>query len=281
MSKASLRKGAWTKATRNKLSAIVEPHKSDPPDFHLSLEAAWARICERQRLDDVTMPEGLTRADELAREKWFGSWVGVSWMGSRGRVFSEEYYNELVAFWSQRESLTWVVEFLLGEDGELAWPFYAADQMSFFAALRRYLFHVDRAEFDATLAAARPIFDALGAARFDDYEKNKLYCGLAFAFSREPTMICDAIRAHLADNKHFVIDISQALCVCGDPELALEYRQRHSGKYDAMYYVFDLVEVLGSGAIPVLEAWETTRAPERKRLASALKIARKAEELGW
>lgn len=281
MSKISLRKGAWTKATRNKLSAIVAPHKSDPPDFHLSLEAAWSRICERQKLDDTAMPEELSRADELARERWFGSWVGVSWTGSRGRVFSDEYYNELVAFWYQRESLAWVVELFLGEDKEVAWPFYAADQLSFFAALRRYLFCVDQAEFDAALDAARPIFDALGAARFEDDEKNELYCGMAFAFSREPTMIRDALRAHLDDNKRAVSDISQALCVCGDPDLALECRRRYSGKYDAMYSVFDLVETLGSGAIPVLEAWETTRAPERKRLASALKIARKAEELGW
>ena len=270
------RRGGWTKITRNKLSAILVPHASDPPDFLLTAAQAWSLLG-----GDGAPPTRLNPVDELRREGGQHQSKGISWRTTTGRIFSNEPFNALVALWTQVEGLPWVVRLLLDEDAQVRWPFYVTDHLSFFAALRRQVVAANERDFQAAWALVAPMLEQLDARR-DDLPEGYLYWGLLLAFSRHPTALHDAIRTFFQDHRPPSYRMGIACC-CGDKELALQIFQwsNLSCSDGDLYHLYDLIESLGSDSIPLIEMLKPYRSTGKKRVASALKLAHKLKTLGY
>ncbi|MBL8603397.1 MAG: hypothetical protein JNK72_15840 [Myxococcales bacterium] len=265
MTKTPLRSGAWTAPLRRKLSAIRVPHKADPRDFYYDADGAAAALA-----DAGPVPSALTVAGEMARQKYLGSYRGVSWRTTTGRCFTDEYWNPLVALWVTRAGFDFALDRIV-PDIENPWQtgLYDTDPTAALYALRRYLWRAPQAEFEAARRKAEPIFERCKTS--DVWDLSRTASHLAYAFDRDPAWALWMLSAY---NTGAImpptVDILGVVC----PDLALtEAVVAKYGGFGPIYHVFDLVETLGSRSLVLLEKMTGGRAPDRKRVAAATAVA--------
>jgi hypothetical protein len=82
----------WTSVQRRKLSAIRTPHRTEPKDFYYSAAEAWSAL-EAQG----PPPAKLDPRTELTRWGGLMATRGISWSGSAGRCFTDEFCNPLIS----------------------------------------------------------------------------------------------------------------------------------------------------------------------------------------
>lgn len=261
------RTGGWNAAQRRKLSAIRAPHRNDPADFYFDGDSAAAELATAG-----AVPATLTVATEVDRERRLASTRGVSWREATGRCFTDEYWNPLVALWVARGGWGLVFDLVL-PDPAAPWKndLSRADPAAAWYAVRRYLHRADAAAFAAARARVAPAFER--AARSDSYDDTYAASAMAFAFDRDPAWALRLLdgyeRGEVAPPR---VDLLAAVC----PDAALSQRVAASfGGLREVYFVFDLVETLGAGALPLLATIKATRAPDRRRVATAAAIAAK------
>jgi hypothetical protein len=263
----ALRTGGWNAAQRRKLSAIRAPHRNDPADFYFDADSAAAELATAGEV-----PPTLTVETEVAREQRLASTRGVSWRDAAGRCFSDEYWNPLVALWVARGGWEFVFDLLI-PDPAAPWKnrLSRADPAAPWYAARRYLHRADAASFAAARARVAPTFEL--AARSDSYDDTYAASAMAFAFDRDPAWALHLLggyeRGEVAPPR---VDLLAA--VCPDPALSQRVAASYGGLRD-VYFVFDMVETLDARALPLLAMIKATRAPDRKRVATAVAIAEK------
>jgi hypothetical protein len=262
-----LRTGGWNAAQRRKLSAIRAPHRNDPAAFYFDGESAAAELATAGEV-----PSTLTVGTELARQQRLAGARGVSWRDPAGRCFTDEYWNPLVALWVARGGWELVFDLVL-PDPATPWKngFSGGDPAAAWYAVRRYLHRADEAAYAGAVARVAPAFER--AARSDSYDDTYAASAMAFAFDRDPAWALRLLggyeRGEVAPPR---VDLLAAVC----PDVALSQRVAATfGGLREVYFVFDMVETLDARALPLLATIKTSRAPDRKRVATAVGIAEK------
>lgn len=223
----------WTKSQRKKLTAIIHPHKADPPDFYPSAEDAWART-------------GLPGAPQTEPDPV------LEHLGRDG--FDPSIETPLAQFWVAAFGVETAIRMLRARAEAAPFP-YLEERME---PLRRYLYRMEQAEFDAvkTLLFEGAQIKHPGRA--------------AFILGRDEDFVRDAINA----TKGYP---GLLMAVAPTAELALEILERADGRPLVFLPPFDLVENLGTAAVPVLEAilerYPSAMASWRKSIEQALRIA--------
>ena len=150
--------------------------------------------------------------------------------------------------------------------------------------MRRYLFAATEDEYAAAKARVEPIFEDLYARSYagaGDHGMRSACEVLAFAFSRGSSEWADrCIVDGLDESKPMAKWTNHEVLAAAtlDPELALRVFTERS-KYMKLYYVFDMVESLGGGALPAFDAVVPYDSRAKKRLAQARKVAEKVAAL--
>lgn len=230
-------KTPWTKAQRAKLTAILRPDPSDPPDFIPSAAQAWSAT-------------------------GFGGEPPAEWTPEVERSLVDRAWNSdagiepLVHFLVAARGLEPAIDILRrvrDPDGTVLG----------YTKFRRHLYAADEATFTRVRALLTSTWDAL-----DFWTR----LGRAFALSRDPGLARPLIEA--LPTEHY--DLGLLMVAVGDATLARRALEAWPGKLDSFAECFDLVEALGGDAVPLLQGVLDRfkgKAVFRKPVEQALKLA--------
>lgn len=237
MAKVKPAKTPWTKAQRSKLTAILQAHPNDPPDFVPTAAQAWSATGLGGEPPSVWTP---------ALER---SLIDRAWDGDADL---DALVHFLVAARGLEVAIA-TIRRVRDPEGELL-------DYSWF---RRHLQAAD----DGTFARVRELltakWDALGFST---------RVGLAFTLSRDPSLARGLVEALPDDPFH----VGPLMVAVGDATLARRALEASSGKLLAFTECFDLVEALGGDAAPLLQGVLDRfdgKAVNRKPIEQALKLA--------
>jgi hypothetical protein len=267
-----VRTGAWVAAQRRKLSAIQHPHKADPADFYFDAASAQEKLAATG-----DFPPTLTVESEKARQSYLSSYVGVSWKTATGRVFTDEYWNPLIGLWVARNGWDFVFDLVMPNPKDPAkFELRDSDAAQAWYAVRRYLWKASAEDYARARARCAPAFQALRGDLHYDLAKGRDL--LAYAFDRDSDWAQQVLTEYAAGRIKFA-NVALLTAVC--PDVALSMKAVDQAKQiREVYWVFDMVETLGSASLQLLPRVELRGAVDRKRVEAATAIAEKLKVLG-
>lgn len=255
-------KDPWPGAARKRLSASRRKGGKEPRGFFLDADEAFAALGGTGPAPATLSPE---EEDERALR-----FRHVSWKSASGRVFTDEAWNPLIALWTQRADWNFVFDRLLTADGALKPDLGSSDAGAPWYGVRRYLHAASDAAFAQAVARVQPVFERY-TGKTDQFERLTQRDYMAFAFDRAGW--ADRLLSGYLERDEGLAEGGALMAATTDAALAQAVMKKWGGGDTHLYFVFDLVESQGAGALPLLEAQKPYDAPRKKRLAQAVEIA--------
>lgn len=248
-----------------------------PADFIPDRETAWAEVARLLELP-AKLPAVV---DEKSERPRFEACIERS-HASVGSL-DEQLARWVVGYWAASNRLDLCLTFI-EEDLKGATPRLLADdfmdlpRLYFFGAFRRHLFAADEATFQKERTRAEPLFSrALGEAKLFGLRDQ-----LAYAFARDERWVRAAVRD--TEEKAQAGLPHLLLASLTDPALAKGFARQCGFSINAISWLYDLVESLEGGAVPVLlQAQERVRrrgASVEKPIQNALALAQALAKAG-
>ncbi|NOY92284.1 MAG: hypothetical protein GXP55_13905 [Deltaproteobacteria bacterium] len=271
---AKKQKTPWLKAHRTKLTAIVHSQPCDPDGFYLSAESAWERLAPGKPL-----PDSLDRAEERERQEYLGLRAPKD---LRKVNLATDFWNALVALWSQVEGVGFILdlalEHLKPEAPEISFKYLSFEGQPFYWALRRYLHIATPEQFAEAADRIRAIVESTDAvARVHEGPRRELRDGLAFAFSRDTDWPSRVLQRNADEGGYSSLaGLFALVSVSPDFDLAMAALQNAYPGGTIYTGAFDVIENFGAQAFEILDTPQVRNSYVNKsELESATKLAKK------